>query len=72
MNVYKGSFTVEAAYIVPLILMSIYIVIISGITLHNEVKNKAILIKEEKVVELVSYMYRKELIEDILGAWNEN
>ena len=72
MKTYKGSFTVEAAYIIPLILMCIGIAIQGGIILHNEVKNRAMTIKEEKTIDVVSYMYRKELIQDVLGAWNED
>ncbi len=72
MKVYKGSFTVEAACIVPLILMCICIAIGSGITLHNEVKNRALLVEEEESVDLVSYMYRKELVENVMGALYED
>lgn len=72
MRVYKGSFTIEAACIMPLILLCICIAIESGITLHNEVKSKALLVKEEEPVDLADYLYRKELIENVLGAWYED
>ena len=72
MNIYKGSFTIEAACIMPLILMCICIAIKSGITLHNEVKSLALQVNEENGVELSSYLYRKELIENLLGDWDED
>lgn len=72
MKVYKGSFTVEAACIMPLILMCICIAINSGITLHNEVKSRALLVKEEASVDLAAYLYRKELIENLLEVWYED
>ena len=72
MKEYKGSFTIEAACIMPVIFMCICIAIESGFTLHNEVKNKALLVKEEERVNLVSYLYRKELMEKVLGAWYED
>jgi len=72
MREYKGSFTVEAACVMPLIFLCICIAIESGFTLHNEVKSKALLIREEKTVDIVSYLYRKELIEKVLGVWYED
>ena len=72
MREYKGSFTIEAACIMPLIFMCICIAIESGIILHNEVKNKALLVREEEMVDMVSYLYRKELIEKVLGEWYED
>ena len=72
MREYKGSFTVEAACVIPLIFLCICIAIESGITLHSEVKNKALLVNEEETVNIVSYMYRKELIEKVLGVWYED
>ena len=74
MREYKGSFTIEAACIMPLIFMCICIAIKGGITLHNEVKSKALLVREEETVDLVSYLYRKELIEKVLGeqVWYED
>ena len=72
MREYKGSFTIEAACIVPLIFICICIAIESGITLHNEVKNKAMLVREEETVDMVSYLYRKELMEKVLGVWYED
>jgi len=72
MREYKGSFTVEAACILPLIFMCICIAIESGITLHNEVKNKALLVTEGERIDIVSYLYRSELIEKVVGVWYEN
>lgn len=72
MKVYKGSFTIEAACMIPLIFMCICIAIESGITLHNEVKNRALLVREEDAIDLISYMYRKELIENVLGVGYED
>ena len=72
MRVYKGSFTIETACIMPLLFMCICIAIKSGVMLHNEVKSRALLVQEEDSVDVVSYLYRKELIEKALGVWYED
>ena len=72
MREYRGSFTIEAAYMMPLIFLCICIAIESGIMLHNEVKNQALLVREEETVDIISYLYRKELIEKVLGEWYED
>lgn len=66
MRKYRGSFTIEAAFIMPLIFLCICIAIKSGVTLYQEVKNTSEQIIEENQEELIDYMYRKELLESLL------
>lgn len=66
MKMYRGSFTIEAAFIMPIILGCICIAIKSGVTLYQEVKNITEQIIEEKQEELIDSMYRKELLESLL------
>ncbi len=66
MKRYRGSFTVEATFIMPLILICICIAIESGVILYQEVKNTAEQIKEERQEKLMDAMYRKELLEDLI------
>ena len=66
MKKYRGSFTIEAAFIMPIVLLCICTAIKIGITLFQEVKNTAEQIIEENQDELIDYMYRKELLESLL------
>lgn len=72
MKKYRGSFTVEAAYIVPLILFCICIAIEAGILLHNEVKTQAVSQMEKKTENMIACMYRKELVKELLGDLYED
>lgn len=66
MKKYKGSFTIEAAFIMPIIFLCICTAIKSGVVLYQEVKHTAEQIREEKQEELIDYMYRKERLESLL------
>ena len=68
----QGSFTIEAAFITPLLLFCICLAIELGISLHNEVKILALSQMDHKPLDLVSAMYRRELVEELLGELYEN
>jgi len=72
MKKYKGSFTVEAACVFPLVLLSICIAIGSGMSLHEEVLLRTAKQENGVWVDMVECMYRRELIKDIFGEWYED
>lgn len=65
MRAYKGSFTIEAACIFPIILFCICITINVGITLYQEVKQEAMSQMENEKLDLISVMYRRELVKEL-------
>ena len=67
MRRYKGSFTVEAAVVFPIVLLCICTVIILGMELYDEVCMVAEKYEKSETVDLIHCMYRRELIEDLLG-----
>ena len=71
MKRYKGSFTVEAAIVFPIVLLCICHVIIIGMELCEDVCITAEKYKEKEMLNLIQCMYRKELIEDLLGEGYE-
>lgn len=72
MKGYRGSFTIEAAYITPLILLCICIAIEAGISLHNEVKTQIVSQMENKQMDMIGAMYRRELVKELIGELYEN
>lgn len=72
MKKYKGSFTIEAAYILPLILFCICIVIEMGISLHQEVRAQVETQMENKPLDMVKCMYRREYMKELLGEFYED
>ena len=72
MKKYKGSFTIEAACIFPLVLFCICVAVWSGISLHDEVCLQAKNQEEKITVDIVKCMYRREFIKDIVGEWYED
>ena len=73
MKVYvKGSLTVEATYILPLILFCICITVETAVLLHEEIR---IQIEEQKKVEeldIITGMYRREYVKGLFGEKNED
>lgn len=65
MRAYKGSFTVETACIFPIILLSICITINVGVSLYEEVRQEAISQMENEKLDLISVMYRRELLKEL-------
>lgn len=71
-KVYKGSFSIEAACMVPLVLVCFGLAIESGINLHEEVKMQIIKQEETEMLDAIGCMYRRELIKDVIGDWYED
>lgn len=65
MRAYKGSLTIEAAFVFPIILFCICTTIDVGITLYQEVKQETVSQMESKKLDLVSVMYRRELVKEL-------
>ena len=72
MKNYQGSFTIEAACIMPIILFCICTTIEIGISLHQEIKEQVFLEMEKTPIDMVEGMYRKEFAKEILGEVYEN
>lgn len=72
MRRYRGSFSVEAAFIVPLVLLCMFIAIDVGISLYGEVKMQVESQQEERVTDMVGYMYRSEFIKGLFGELYED
>lgn len=72
MKSYKGSFTIEAACVFPIILFCIFIAIDVGINLYQEVKQEAMRQMEEKKLDLISVMYRREFLKELFEEEYEN
>lgn len=53
----RGSLTIEAALIVPILLFVLSIVMQMGITMYSECKDTAAEIKQEKELEIVEMFY---------------
>lgn len=68
----KGSFTVEAAYIIPLVLFVFCVAIEMAITLQIETKEQIRMWGEVKEIALIDFMYRKEYIEELLEELYED
>lgn len=72
MRKYKGSFTVEASFILPLILLCICVVIELGITLHQEVRMQVAEKAKEETMDMIDAMYHREYLKELLGAFYED
>ena len=67
MRQYKGSFTIEAAVVFPIVLVCICSVIIIGMELCDEVCITAEQYENDEILDLIHCMYDRELIGDLLG-----
>ena len=72
MKKFKGSFTVEAAYILPLVLSCICIVISLSISLHEEVRVQVETQAKEVPADMVKCMYRREFVKELFGELYED
>lgn len=72
MKKYKGSYTVEAAFILPLFLFCICIVIEMGVVLHQEVQTRVESQMKEEPLDMVKTMYRREYIKELFGVLYED
>ncbi|MBR5565400.1 MAG: pilus assembly protein [Roseburia sp.] len=65
MRAYKGSFTIEAACVFPIILFCICITMDVGIAFYLEIKQEAMSQMENEKLDLISVMYRRELVKEL-------
>lgn len=72
MKKYKGSFSMEASYILPIILACILVVIDLSVLLHEEVHVRVEMQMEKASVDMVKAMYRREYIKELLGEYYED
>ena len=72
MKKYKGSFSMEASYILPIILACILVVIDLSVLLHEEVHVRVKMQMEKASVDMVKAMYRREYIKELLGEYYED
>lgn len=68
----KGSFTIEASYILPIILACIMVIIEMGVSLHGEVHTQVEVQMEKEPFDMVKAMYRREYVKELLGEFYEN
>jgi len=68
----KGSFTIEAAYILPIILICFCIAVEVAITLHEDVRVLVEAQLQKKPMDMIESMYRRDLVKDIFGEVYEN
>ncbi len=66
MRAWKGSFSIEAALIMPLVLAVFGMAVMSAISLHNETVELTEQIVAEKRWNAVEMMYDLELLDGIL------
>lgn len=72
MKKYKGNFTIEVSYILPLLLFCICAVIELGIMLHQEVRIWVETQSEEKPLDMVKAMYHREYVKELFGEFYED
>lgn len=66
----KGSFTVEAALVLPMILMVFVLAMSGGIRLCKECVDEVVQIRQEKEFDAVQWFYRCKQIGEVIE--NEN
>lgn len=66
----KGSYTVEAAYIVPLYLLVLVLAIKIGISSYNEARDRECLLAEGKWE--VSEFYKIQMIEEVISEFKDD
>ncbi len=62
----------EAAFILPLILLCICIAIDAGVILHQEVRTQVEEQTEQETLDMVKAMYRREYIKELFGVFYED
>lgn len=67
MSRYNGSSTLEASYILPVILICMCIVVDLGVVLHEEVCTQVEAQLEEERLDAITAMYRRAYIKELFG-----
>ncbi len=68
----KGSFTVEAAFILPIIFACIVVVIEVSVSLREEVCSQVEIQMEKEPFDMIKATYRREYIKELLGEFYED
>ncbi len=63
----RGSLTIEAAIILPLVLLLFGAAMDGGIQMYTECRDTAVSIAEEKEIDTVKLFYRFKALGDITG-----
>lgn len=63
----RGSLTVEAAVVVPLVLFVFALAMQSGLSMYTECRDTAVLIQEERKPDVVKMFYRWREAGEFLG-----
>ncbi|MBO5068951.1 MAG: pilus assembly protein [Roseburia sp.] len=61
----NGSLTIEAAMILPLVLMLFAMAMNGGIRLYQECRDTAISIREEEEIDVITMFYNWEMLEGV-------
>lgn len=61
---FRGSFSIEAALIMPLVLMCMFMPIWVGVELHQEVKQRAEIEMQMAPLDMIWAMYQQEQMEE--------
>lgn len=72
MKAYRGSFTIEAGYIMPLVLLCLCIAIETGISLYEEVREQVAAQMKQEPLDLVDSMYRRDYVKELFGELYED
>lgn len=72
MKTCKGSFTIEASFIVPLVLFLMAIAMDTAIILFEETKAQALEYIDEEQIDIVSTLYHIENLETIFSKWTDD
>lgn len=62
----QGSFTIEAAIIVPMLVFLFAITINCGLEMYTECRDMAVKIQEEEELDIVTLFYRYQKIGDMV------
>lgn len=68
----KASFTVEAAYIMPVVLMCMFIPVWMGIENHEEIKTWIEKQMQVEQKDMILAMYRQDYMKAIGNEWYED
>lgn len=72
MKKYRGSFTIEAALVLPLVLSCFCIAIGTAVSLHNEICVQIQEQAEKEPLNIVKGMYRRTYVKELLEEVYEN
>lgn len=68
----KGSFSLEAALIFPLIMFCFCVAIQAGISLQTELRNQSAEAERKESLDIIECLYRKEYAKKVIGEIYED